>query len=190
MRALSRDAPGTCSAGGRVIPSANRERDPSRERKPRPPPHQADGGHGRGGRRARPRTRPPSSSSPATTGSTTRPATSSPSTRTSSRGWSASSSFLEDLKGKKEPPRAYSMASSPHEKYLAVTVKEERYVTGLTQYPPLLSPLLVKRIPRGHAAGGHRLHRALHPARRHRHRAPTTSSTSARAPAACPTSRS
>ena len=58
-------------------------------------------------------------------------------------------SFLEDLKGKKEPPRAYSMASSPHEKYLAVTVKEERYVTGLTQYPPLLSPLLVKRIPRG-----------------------------------------
>ena len=41
------------------------------------------------------------------------------------------------------------MASSPHEKYLAVTVKEERYVTGLTQYPPLLSPLLVKRIPRG-----------------------------------------
>jgi ferredoxin-NADP reductase len=57
--------------------------------------------------------------------------------------------FLEDLKGKREPPRAYSMASSPHEKYLAVTVKEERYVTGLTQYPPLLSPLLVKRIPRG-----------------------------------------
>ena len=57
--------------------------------------------------------------------------------------------FLEDLKGRKEPPRAYSMASSPHEKYLAVTVKEERYVTGLTQYPPLLSPLLVKRIPRG-----------------------------------------
>ena len=57
--------------------------------------------------------------------------------------------FLEDLKGKREPPRAYSMASSPHEKYLAVTVKEERYVTGLTQYPPLLSPLLVKRLARG-----------------------------------------
>src|SRR5260221_3776733 len=57
--------------------------------------------------------------------------------------------FLEDLKGKREPPRAYSMASSPHEKYLAVTVKEERYVTGLTQYPPLLSPLLVKRLVRG-----------------------------------------
>ena len=58
-------------------------------------------------------------------------------------------SFLEDLKGRREPPRAYSMASSPHEKYLAVTVKEERYASGLTRYPPLLSPLLVKRIPRG-----------------------------------------
>src|SRR3954466_9202954 len=57
--------------------------------------------------------------------------------------------FLEDLKGKREPPRAYSMASSPHEKYLAVTVKEERYASGVTRYPPLLSPLLVKRIPRG-----------------------------------------
>ncbi len=58
-------------------------------------------------------------------------------------------SFLEDLKGKREPPRAYSMASAPHEKYLAVTVKEERYTSGVTRYPPLLSPLLVKRIPRG-----------------------------------------
>jgi ferredoxin-NADP reductase len=57
--------------------------------------------------------------------------------------------FLEDLKGRREPPRAYSMASSPHEKYLAVTVKEERYTSGATKYPPLLSPLLVKRIPRG-----------------------------------------
>jgi 3-ketosteroid 9alpha-monooxygenase subunit B len=57
--------------------------------------------------------------------------------------------FLEDLKGKREPPRAYSMASSPHEKYLAVTVKEERYTSGVTQYPPLLSPLLVKRLVRG-----------------------------------------
>ena len=57
--------------------------------------------------------------------------------------------FLEDLKGKPEPPRAYSMASSPHEKQLAVTVKEERYTSGTTRYPPLLSPLLVKRIPRG-----------------------------------------
>jgi 3-ketosteroid 9alpha-monooxygenase subunit B len=58
-------------------------------------------------------------------------------------------SFFEDVKGKKEPPRAYSMTSAPHEKYLAITVKEERYVSGTTKYPPLLSPLLVKRTLRG-----------------------------------------
>src|SRR5215475_5951039 len=57
--------------------------------------------------------------------------------------------FLEDLKGKKEPARAYSMSSAPDERYLAITVKEERYVSGVSKYPPLLSPLLVKRIPRG-----------------------------------------
>src|SRR5436853_6270026 len=57
--------------------------------------------------------------------------------------------FLEDLKGRREPPRAYSMSSAPHERYLAVTVKEERYLSGATKYPPLLSPLLVKRTTRG-----------------------------------------
>ena len=57
--------------------------------------------------------------------------------------------FLEDLKGRKEPPRAYSMCSAPHERYLAVTVKEEQYVSGTTKYPPLLSPMLVKRTVRG-----------------------------------------
>lgn len=57
--------------------------------------------------------------------------------------------FLEDLKGKKEPVRAYSMSSAPHERYLAITVKEERYISGASRYPPLLSPLLVKRLPRG-----------------------------------------
>jgi 3-ketosteroid 9alpha-monooxygenase subunit B len=57
--------------------------------------------------------------------------------------------FFEDAKGKREPPRAYSMCSTPDERYLAVTVKEERYVTGLTKYPPLLSPLLVRRTLRG-----------------------------------------
>jgi len=57
--------------------------------------------------------------------------------------------FFEDTKGKREPPRAYSMSSAPHEKYLAVTVKEERYESGSTRYPPLLSPLLVKRTVRG-----------------------------------------
>jgi ferredoxin-NADP reductase len=58
-------------------------------------------------------------------------------------------SFLEDLKGKRELPRAYSMCSAPHERQLAVTVKEERYVSGLTKFPPLLSPLLTKRTTRG-----------------------------------------
>src|SRR5690349_24085404 len=38
--------------------------------------------------------------------------------------------YFEEIKGKKEPPRAYSMVSAPHEKYLAITVKEERYVSG------------------------------------------------------------
>jgi 3-ketosteroid 9alpha-monooxygenase subunit B len=57
--------------------------------------------------------------------------------------------YLEDVKGRKEPPRAYSLASSPHEKYLAITVKEERYVSGQTKYPPLLSPLLVRRLKKG-----------------------------------------
>jgi len=57
--------------------------------------------------------------------------------------------FLEDLKGKKEPARAYSMSSAPHERYIAITVKEERYVSGTTKFPPLLSPLLVHSTPRG-----------------------------------------
>jgi 3-ketosteroid 9alpha-monooxygenase subunit B len=57
--------------------------------------------------------------------------------------------FLEDLKHRREPPRAYSMSSAPHERYLAVTVKEERYVSGQTKFPPLLSPLLTKRTTRG-----------------------------------------
>jgi ferredoxin-NADP reductase len=54
-------------------------------------------------------------------------------------------SYLENLKGKKEPPRAYSMSSSPDEKYLAITIKEERYLPGVTQFPPLLSPILARR---------------------------------------------
>jgi 3-ketosteroid 9alpha-monooxygenase subunit B len=57
--------------------------------------------------------------------------------------------YFEDLKEKKEPARAYSMCSAPDERYLAITVKEERYVSGTSRYPPLLSPLLVKRLPRG-----------------------------------------
>lgn len=57
--------------------------------------------------------------------------------------------YFEDIKGKKEPARAYSLASAPHERHLAITVKEERFVPGSTRYPPLLSPLLVHRTPRG-----------------------------------------
>lgn len=57
--------------------------------------------------------------------------------------------YFEDLKGKKEPARAYSLASAPHEGQLAITVKEELYVSGATKYPPLLSPLLVFRTPPG-----------------------------------------
>ena len=76
--------------------------------------------------------------------------------------------FLEDLKARKEPPRAYSMVSAPHERYLAVTVKEERYASGQTKYPPAaLAPPGQAHGP-GPAPGRDRLHRALHPARRHR----------------------
>lgn len=57
--------------------------------------------------------------------------------------------YFEDLKGKKEPARAYSLTSAPHERHLAITIKEEQYVKGVTQYPPLLSPLLVFRTPPG-----------------------------------------
>ena len=57
--------------------------------------------------------------------------------------------YFEDLKGRKEPARAYSLCSAPHERQLAVTVKEERYVSGLTKFPPLLSPMLVWRLHPG-----------------------------------------
>src|SRR5215467_4929080 len=57
--------------------------------------------------------------------------------------------YLEDQKGKKELPRSYSLTSAPHEKQIAITIKEEQYVSGVTRYPPLISPLLVRRTPRG-----------------------------------------
>ena len=49
---------------------------------------------------------------------------------------------LEDLKGQREKTRAYSLASAPHERLLAITIKEEPYISGETPYPPLISPLL------------------------------------------------
>jgi 3-ketosteroid 9alpha-monooxygenase subunit B len=57
--------------------------------------------------------------------------------------------YLEHLKRRKEPPRAYSVASAPYEPFIAITIKEERYVPGETPYPPLLSPLLVFQTPVG-----------------------------------------
>jgi ferredoxin-NADP reductase len=60
--------------------------------------------------------------------------------------WTA---YLEFKKGKKELPRAYSLSSSPDEKYLAITVKEEMYFPGKSKYPPLLSPILSMRTRKG-----------------------------------------
>ena len=38
--------------------------------------------------------------------------------------------YLEDVKDQKEKPRAYSLASAPHERLLAITIKEEGYISG------------------------------------------------------------
>ncbi len=50
--------------------------------------------------------------------------------------------YLEHLKGRPEPPRAYSMSSAPHEAGVAITIKEEVY-DGQMAYPPLISGFLV-----------------------------------------------
>lgn len=52
--------------------------------------------------------------------------------------------YLEEIKGGKEKPRAYSMGSAPHEKHVIVTIKEERYWPGESKYPPVLSPSLTR----------------------------------------------
>jgi ferredoxin-NADP reductase len=57
--------------------------------------------------------------------------------------------YFEHVKGRKEPQRAYSMSSAPHERRLAVTVKEEPYIADQTPYPPLLSPFLVHGLEAG-----------------------------------------
>lgn len=57
--------------------------------------------------------------------------------------------YLEELKGRKEPIRSYSLASAPHERHLAITVQDEEYAPGRTLYPPLLSPYLVHGLPKG-----------------------------------------
>ncbi|MCE9671908.1 oxidoreductase [Myxococcus stipitatus] len=53
------------------------------------------------------------------------------------------SAYLQEQKGRKEPQRSYSLASAPHERFVAITVKDEEFIPGLTRYPPLLSPFLV-----------------------------------------------
>lgn len=57
--------------------------------------------------------------------------------------------YLEQVKGKKEPTRAYSMSSAPYEQELAVTVKEEIFEVGKSTYPPVLSGLLVHGLTAG-----------------------------------------
>ncbi len=52
--------------------------------------------------------------------------------------------YLEAIKGRRELPRAYSLASAPHEPHLAITIKEETFRRDATPYPPLLSPFLVR----------------------------------------------
>lgn len=52
---------------------------------------------------------------------------------------------LEVAKGKKERARAYSLASAPHEPWLAITVKEEPGGA----FPPLLTPYLVREAKPG-----------------------------------------
>jgi 3-ketosteroid 9alpha-monooxygenase subunit B len=54
--------------------------------------------------------------------------------------------YLEHVKGRKEPPRAYSMSSAPHEPYLGITIKEEVFEPDSTQYPPLISGFLVHQM--------------------------------------------
>ena len=56
--------------------------------------------------------------------------------------------YLEHLKGRREPPRAYSMCSDPSEP-LAITIKEEFYEAGVTPYPPLISGYLVHQVRTG-----------------------------------------
>jgi ferredoxin-NADP reductase len=57
--------------------------------------------------------------------------------------------YLEQRKGRREAPRAYSMSSSPHEPHLGITIKEELFEAGKTEYPPLLSGYLVHQVRAG-----------------------------------------
>ena len=75
--------------------------------------------------------------------------------------------LFEILKKRKEPPRAYSMASAPHEP-LAITIKEERWTPGREKYPTLLSPFLVHDVAVGTTMTVAGFTGRVLPARRHR----------------------
>ncbi|ATB28318.1 oxidoreductase [Melittangium boletus] len=59
------------------------------------------------------------------------------------RALGRTAAWLQDKKGRKETARSYSLASAPHEPLVSITVKDEEYISGVTLYPPLLSPYLV-----------------------------------------------
>ncbi len=54
--------------------------------------------------------------------------------------------YFEYQKSKKEPVRAYSITSAPHEKHVSITIKPEVYEPEPHSFPPLLSPLLASNV--------------------------------------------
>lgn len=81
--------------------------------------------------------------------------------------------YFEYEKGKKEPVRAYSLTSAPHEKYVSITIKPEIYEPYPGSFPPLLSPILASDILVGREieftgyAGGYVVPEELDPAISH-----------------------
>lgn len=57
--------------------------------------------------------------------------------------------YLEHKKGRKELVRAYSMASAPHEEFVTITIKPERFNAEHDAYPPVLSPFLASGFMKG-----------------------------------------
>ena len=56
--------------------------------------------------------------------------------------------YLQEQKGRRELFRSYSMSSAPHEPQVAITVKDEEFIPGITKYPALLAPYLIHgRLP-------------------------------------------
>jgi ferredoxin-NADP reductase len=51
--------------------------------------------------------------------------------------------YLQEQKGRRELHRSYSLSSAPHEPLVAITVKDEPFLPGLTKYPALIAPYLV-----------------------------------------------